>query len=222
VATGQGSERTNLLKKGVQLEYFTIGWNVIGALVAGVTGIATGSIALIAFGLDSVIGIVLAGMPLRRLRLELQGQKSKEAYTAMERKVLFVVGVAFFLLALYIMNESGSRLYYREKPETSTVGLVLSVLLLIGMPALAVMKFRMARGLESRALRIDARVTAVCAYLALTLFLGLGLHAWFGWWWVDPVAALLMLPLIVREGWEAVEVSKKGTPYGSGTTRTST
>jgi divalent metal cation (Fe/Co/Zn/Cd) transporter len=193
---------------------------MIGALVAGVTGIRTGSIVLIAFGLISILGLVMAGMLLLRLRNELQGQKSKEAYTRTERMVLFIVGVAFFLLALYIMNESGSRLYYREKPETSTVGLVLSVLSLVGMPILAVMKFRTARGLESRALRIDARETAVCAYLALTLFLGMGLHAWLGWWWADSVAALLMLPFIVREGWEAIEGSKRAS-YESRTTRTS-
>ncbi|HSA77711.1 MAG TPA: cation transporter [Nitrospirota bacterium] len=211
MATGQGTDKTDFLKKGVRLEYLTIGWSMIVALVAGVTGIRTGSIVLIAFGLVSIIGLVMAGMLLLRLRNELRGQKSKEAYTSTERKVLFIVGVAFFLLALYIMNESGSRLYYREKPETSTVGLFLSVLSLVGMPILAVMKFRIARGLESRALRIDARETAVCAYVALTLFLGMSLHAWLGWWWADSVAALLMLPLIVRAGWEAVEGSKQAS-----------
>ena len=220
MATGQDTDKSDLLKKGVQLEYLTIGWNMIGALVAGVTGITAGSIVLISFGLVSIIGVVMAGMMLLGLRNELQGQKSKEADIVTERKVLFVVGVAFFLLALYIMNESGSRPYYGEKPETSTMGLVLSVLSLVGMPILAVMKFRTARGLESRALRIDARETAVCTYLALTLFLGMSLNLWLGWWWADSVAALLMLPLIVREGWEAVEGSKRAS-YESGSTRTS-
>ena len=220
MATGQGTDKTDLLKKGVQLEYLTIGWNMIGALVAGVTGITTGSIVLISFGLVSIIGVVMAGMMLLGLRNELQGQKNKETHALLERKVLFTVGVAFFLLALYIMNESGSRLYYGEKPETNTFGLVLSVLSLVGMPILAVMKFRTARGLESRALRIDARETAVCTYFALTLFLGMSLNVWLGWWWADSVAALLMLPLMVREGWEAVEGSKRAS-YESGSTRTS-
>jgi divalent metal cation (Fe/Co/Zn/Cd) transporter len=220
VAAGQGTDKTAFLKKGILLEYLTIGWNITGALVAGVTGIRTGSIVLIAFGLVSIIGLVMAGMLLLRLRNEFQGQNSREAYTRTERMALFIVGVAFFLLALYIMNESGSKLYYREKPETSTVGLVLALLFLIGMPILAFLKFRTARGLESRALRIDARETAVCAYLALTLFLGMSLHAWLGWWWADSVAALLMLPVLVREGWEAIEGSKKAS-YESGTTRTS-
>jgi len=222
VAKGQGTERTDLLKKGIKFQYLAICLNVTGALVAGVIGIATGSIALITFGLASIIGPVLTGMLLRRLRLELQGRKGKETYSGMERKILFAIGVSFFLLALYSMNESGSRLYYREKPEASIAGLILSGLLLIGMTVSAVVKFRMVRSLESRVLRIDAWVTAVCAYLALILFLGLGLHVWFGWWWVDTVSALLMLPLIVREGWEAVEVSKKGTHYESRTTKTST
>jgi divalent metal cation (Fe/Co/Zn/Cd) transporter len=219
VATGQGTDKKDLLKKGVQLEYLTTGWNMIGALVAGVTGITIGSIALVSFSLASIIGVVMAGMMLLGLRNELQGHKSKKAHASMERKVLFSVGVAFFLLALYIMNESGSRLYYGEKPGTSAIGLILSVLSLVIMPILAVMKFRTARGLESRALRIDARETAVCTYLALTLFLGMSLNAWLGWWWADAVAALLMLPLMVREGWEAVDGSKR-VSYESGTTRT--
>jgi divalent metal cation (Fe/Co/Zn/Cd) transporter len=220
VATGQGTDRTDLLKKGERLEYLTVGWNMIVAIVAGVTGTVTGSMVLIAYSLVSIIGIVMAGMLLLRLRMELQGQKSKETYTWTERKVLFMVGVAFFLLTLVIMNESGSRLYYHEKPGTSTVGLVLSVLCLISMPILAVMKFRTARGLESRSFRMDARMTAVYAYLALTLFLGTSLHAWLGWWWADSAAALIMLPLTVREGWEAIEGSKRAS-YESGTTRTS-
>ena len=220
MAKGQDRDRTDLIKKSERLEYLSVGWNMSLAIVAGITGIATGSMVLIAYGLVSIIGIVMAGMLLLRLRMELQGQKIKETYTWTERRVLFMVGVAFFLLTLVIMNESGSRLYYHEKPGTSTIGLVLSVLSLIGMPILAVIKFRTARILESRAFRMDARMTAVCAFLALALFLGISLHAWLGWWWADSAAALLMLPPIVREGWEAIEASKRAS-YESGTTRTS-
>ncbi len=208
-------DRTSLLKKGVLLEYVTIGWNVAEAIVAIVAGIIAGSIALVGFGLDSIIEIVAAGMLLWRLRLELQGQKTMEEHTIAERRALFVVGVTFFLLALYIVNESGSKLYYKEKSEESIVGLVLSILSLIAMPVLAVMKFRTAKSLESKALRADAVETAVCAYLSFALFLGLGLRTWFGWWWADPVAALLMVPLIVREGWEAIEESKGNASGGT-------
>jgi divalent metal cation (Fe/Co/Zn/Cd) transporter len=215
-------ERTDLLKRSVKLEYLAIGLNAIGALAAGMTGIATRSIAFITFSLNSIIGTVLTVLVLRRFRLELRGKKSVETFTGMERKILFAVGISFFLLALYSMNESGSRIYYREKPETNISGLVLSGLLLIGLPVLAVIKLRMARSLESRALRIDAWVTGVCVCLVLVLFMGIVVNVWVGWWWLDSVSVLLMLPLIFREGWESVEVSKKGSHYGSRTTRSST
>jgi len=134
-----------------------------------------------------------------------------------ERRALFVVGVSFFLLSLYIINESGSKLYYKEKSDESLFGLVLSMLSFIAIPVFAFMKLSAAKALESRALRADAIKTAVFILLPVLLFLGLGLRAWLGWWWADPVAALLMVPLIVREGWEAVEESK-GNPSG-GTVR---
>lgn len=206
-------DRTALLKKGVLLEYTAIGWTVAAAIAAFVAGIVADSIALVSFGLDSVIVTVSAGMLLWRLRQELEGQKNKEDHTLAERRTLFVIGVSFFLLSLYVVNESGSKLYYKEKSDESLFGLVLSILSLIAIPVFAVMKFRASKALESRALRADAIKTAVFTSLPVLLFLGIGLRAWLGWWWADPVAALLMVPLIVREGWEAVEESK-GNPSG--------
>jgi divalent metal cation (Fe/Co/Zn/Cd) transporter len=114
----------------------------------------------------------------------------------------------FFLLALYILNESGPRLFYREKPEKSSLGLALSISAVIITVVLAVLKLLTAKALESRTLRTDARETAVRCYLPLVLFFGLWLHASYAWWWADPAAALFMLPLIVREGWKAIEASK--------------
>jgi len=206
-------DRTALLKKGVLLEYAAIGWTAAAAIAAFVAGIVVDSIALVSFGLDSVIVTASAGMLLWRLRQELEGRKNREDHTLAERRALFVIGVSFFLLSLYIVNESGSKLYYKEKSDESLFGLVLSIFSLIAVPAFAVMKFRASKALESRALRADAIKTAVFTLLPVLLFLGLGLRAWLGWWWADPVAALLMVPLIVREGWEAVEESK-GNPSG--------
>jgi divalent metal cation (Fe/Co/Zn/Cd) transporter len=206
-------DRTALLKKGVLLEYTAIGWTVAAAIAAFVAGIVADSIALVSFGLDSVIVTVSAGMLLWRLRQELEGQKNKEDHTLAERRALFVVGISFFLLSLYIVNESGSKLYYKEKSDESLFGLVLSILSLIAIPVFAFMKLSASKALESKALRADAIKTAIFTSLPVLLFLGLGLRAWLGWWWADPVAALLMVPLIVREGWEAVEESK-GNPSG--------
>jgi divalent metal cation (Fe/Co/Zn/Cd) transporter len=206
-------DRTALLKKGVLLEYTAIGWTVAAAISAFVAGIITDSIALVGFGLDSVIVTVSAGMLLWRLRQELEGQKNKEDHTLAERRALFVIGVSFFLLSLYIVNESGSNLYYKEKSDESLFGLILSMLSLIAIPVFAFMKLSASKALESRALRADAIKTAIFTLFSVLLFLGLGLRAWLGLWWADPVAALLMVPLIVREGWEAVEESK-GNPSG--------
>jgi divalent metal cation (Fe/Co/Zn/Cd) transporter len=206
-------DRTALLKKGVILEYTAFGWTVAAAIAAFVAGIVADSIALVSFGLDSVIVTVSAGMLLWRLRQELEGQKNKEDHTLAERRALFVVGISFFLLSLYIVNESGSKLYYKEKSDESLFGLVLSILSLIAIPVFAFMKLSASKALESRALRAEAIKTAIFTSLPVLLFLGLGLRAWLGWWWADPVAALLMVPLIVREGWEAVEESK-GNPSG--------
>lgn len=208
-------DRTALLKKGVLLGYGAIGWNVVAVITAVAAGIVTDSIALVGFGLDSIIVAVLSGMVLWRLHLELEGEKSKEELTITERRVLFVTGVVFFLLSLYIMNESGSKLYYKEKSDESVVGLVLSLVSLIVMPTLAVMKLRVSKALESRALRDDAIKTAIFTSLSVMLFLGLGLRAWLGWWWADPIAALLMVPLIVRGGWEAIEESKGSSSSGT-------
>jgi len=205
--------KTPFFKKAAYLEYATIGWGLAAAVTAVVAGIGAGSIALLSFGLGSVLMAVSPALVAWRILLELRGGKIGEDHMLLERKVLFVAGVVFFLLALYLLNESGSRLYYREKPEASAVGFIVALLSLVALPALAVMKFRTARALEHAALRADVMGTVFGAYLALMLFLGLGFHAWAGWWWADPVAALLMLPILAREGWDAFEVSKGNTGY---------
>jgi len=196
------SDRQDLLRQGIRLEYLTIGWNSLEAVVAVAAGWVAGSIALIGFGLDSVVEVAAGGMLLWRLRAEAVGGDGEAAERA-ERRALRVVGFTFFALAAYILYESAGKLWRRDEPGESLPGLILAALSLIAMPLLAHAKYRTARALGSRALAADATETAVCSYLSLTLLLGLGLHALWGWWWADPAAALAMLPLIVREGWEA-------------------
>ena len=205
--------KTTFFRKAAYLEYATIGWGLAAAMTAIVAGIAAGSIALLSFGLGSVLMAVSPSLVAWRIFQELRGRTIGEDHMLLERKVLFVVGVVFFLLALYLLNESGSRLYYREKPDASLVGLIVASLSLVAFPALAVMKFRTARALQHGALRADVMETFFGAYLALMLLLGLGFPAWAGWWWADPVAAFLMLPILAREGWDAIEVSKGNTGY---------
>ncbi len=201
----QASDRTSLLKKGIRLEYLTVGWNSIEAVIAIGAGLLAGSIALVGFGLDSIIEVVAGSMLLWRLRVEVAHNHGECADTEQaERRALRFVGVTFFLLAAYVTYESGRKLWNEERPEESPLGLALAVVSLILMPLLAWTKLRVARALGSRALEADAMETAICSFLSLSLVMGLGANALWGWWWADPVAALTMIPLMVKEGSEAL------------------
>jgi divalent metal cation (Fe/Co/Zn/Cd) transporter len=185
------------LRVGRQLEYFTLGWNLTEAAVALGAGVFAGSIALVGFGIDSLIESLSGGILLWRLQ-------RAQTHEKRERLALMLVGISFFLLALYVAVEAATSLLRREHPDTSIVGIVLSVVSLIAMPLLARAKRRVAERLESRALYADSRQTDICAYLSAILLGGLLLNALFGWWWADPIAALWMVPLIFYEGIKAV------------------
>lgn len=185
-------------RQALRLEYFTIAWNVIEAVVAIGAGAFVGSIALLGFGLDSVIETVSGGTLLWRLRQ--RGEREERA----EARALRIVGITFFALAAYVTYESVLDLRQRHRPEESVLGMVLAMVSLVVMPLLGRAKRRVARELQSAALAADGMETYLCSYLSFTLLLGLGLNAWQGWWWADPVAALAMVPFMLREGVHAV------------------
>lgn len=191
-------QRENLRRQALRLEYFTIAWNVAEAVVAIVAGWLAGSIALVGFGLDSIIESISGVTLLWRLRQ--QGELEAEA----ESRALRIVGLTFFLLAAYVTYEAVGDLWRRAEPGESLVGIVLAAVSLVVMPLLGHRKRRVARQLGSRALAADAMETYLCSYLSFTLLLGLGLNAWLGWWWADPVAALVMVGFMIREGLEAL------------------
>jgi divalent metal cation (Fe/Co/Zn/Cd) transporter len=190
------ASRASDTRAGRRLEYFTLGWNTAEAFVAVGAGVVAGSIALFGFGVDSLIESVSGGILLWRL----QAHHSDERR---ERLALRLVGASFFLLAAYVAFDAAKSLLQHEPPHTSLVGIILSAVSLVVMPLLARAKRRVALRLASRALEADSRQTSLCAYLSAILLGGLVLNAFFGWWWADPVAALLMVPIIAREGVEA-------------------
>ena len=197
-ASALATEKTEALRQGaIRLEYFTIFWNVLEALVAILAGLVAGSIALVGFGLDSVIEVV-SGVALF-WRLRQRGELESRA----EARALKIVGLTFFALAVYVGYESISNLWLRRQPEKSLVGIALAAVSLVVMPVLGYAKRRVARELGSRALAADAMETFLCSFLSLALLLGLALNAALGWWWADPVAALGMVAFMVREGREA-------------------
>lgn len=194
------SARAAAIHRGLNLEYFTVAWNLLEAVVALVSGIAAGSIALMGFGLDSLIEMSSGGVLLWRLNAD----RDEERRETVERMALKLVGWSLLVLAAYVAGDSMVSLVRREAPERSLPGIALALASLIAMPLLARAKRRVASTLGSSALQADSRQTDICAYLAAVLLLGLLLNAALGWWWADPVAGLVMVPLIAYEGSEAL------------------
>ena len=192
--------RTALVRRGLALNYLTIGYNVLEAIVAIGAGIVAGSVALVGFGLDSVIEVTASGAAQWRLRADLDAARRERV----ERATLRIIGWSFLALAAYVAYDSVSAILQREPPERSFVGLVILALSAVVMPVLARAKRRVARAMTSRALEADAMQTSLCAYLSVIALAGVVLNAALGWWWADPVAALAMVPIIAREGMEGV------------------
>lgn len=196
---GREEARAAQVRRGRLLEYLTIGWNSLEGLIAIVSGLFAGSIALVGFGVDSVIEVSSGAALLWRLHLD-----SPERRERAEQVALKLVGVSFLALAAYVAFDAAKSLVYREAPEASYVGIALAAISLAVMPLLARAKRRVAAEIRSRALLADSRQTDICAYLSAILLGGLVLNALLGWWWADPVAALVMVPIIVKEGVRAL------------------
>lgn len=193
-------DRVEWLRRGIALEGVTVAYNALEGIVAIVAGLVAGSVALIGFGIDSVIEVSSGVLLWWRLRAEVG---AAQLGPTVERRAARGAGLLLLALGAYIVTDSARHLLTGTRPESSAIGLAVTALSLIVMPLLARAKLSVAGKLGSRALRADAHETIVCAWLSATTLVGLGLNALLGWWWADPVAALVMLPLIVREGVEA-------------------
>ena len=196
----ENSNRPALIKKGRYLEYFTIGYNSLEGLIAVAAGLMAGSIALVGFGFDSLIEVTSGAVLLWRLHADFdEGRRER-----VEAISLRIVGVCFVVLAVYVSYDSIKSLIRREAPEESVVGILLAAVSLIIMPMLVRAKRKVARGINSGALMADSKQTELCTYLSAILLVGLVLNALLGWWWADPVAALIMVPIIIKEGIEGL------------------
>jgi divalent metal cation (Fe/Co/Zn/Cd) transporter len=183
-----------LRRRGLLLEYATIVWNLAEAAVAITLGALAGSIALVGFGLDSLVEVFAASVVV----WELKGTVGER-----ERLALRLIALSFFALAAYVALEAARDLIVRDEPAESIPGIALAVASLIVMPLLAWGKVRVGRRLGSATLVADSRETLLCSYLSLALLGGLVLNATVGWWWADPVAGLVIAGLAVKEGLEA-------------------
>ena len=193
------AQKADLIRQGRRLQYFTIVYNSLEAVISLVAGFIAGSVSLVGFGLDSLIEVTSGGAVLWRLHNE-----------SAERVTLRIVGWCFLLLAAYVGADSALMLYRHEEAQRSVAGIMIAAVSVVIMPVLARAKRKVAAGLGSLAMHADSRQTDFCTYLSAILLCGLAFNAAFGWWWADPAAALVMTPVMAKEGFDALKGKQCG------------
>jgi divalent metal cation (Fe/Co/Zn/Cd) transporter len=194
-------ERPASVLRGRRLEYFTVVWNTLEGLIAVVAGIVAGSISLVGFGIDSFIEVTSGSVLLWRMSVDSDVHRRPRN----EKRALRIVGACFLGLAAYIAYDSISDLWSKRAPEHSIAGIALACASLVVMPILSRAKRKVGRALGSAAMHADAKQTEFCTYLSAILLVGLLLNAFFSLWWADPIAALIMVPIITKEGFEGLQ-----------------
>lgn len=193
----------SLYKRGLHLSYFTVAYNMLEAIASILFGGIASSIALIGFGLDSIVESLSGLVMVWRFRQH--GNLSEADEERVEKRAMRFVGITFFVLAAYVFVESARKLIFREIPDPSLPGIIIAVLSLIIMPLLAHAKIRLGERIGSRALIADAKETLACTFLSLALLVGLGANYLVGFWQADPLVGLIVVVFLVREGREVQE-----------------
>ena len=195
------SSDSNLHKKALVLVWIGEIWNVFEATIAIWAALIAGSVALWAFGLDSLIELFAGGVMIWHFWKE---RENKESDT--EKTALKLIGITFFLLAAFIVFQSiATLLGYFAPPKESIVGILITISSAILMTFLFFYKSRIAKQIGSRALRAEAYQSLICDLQDLVVLVGLGLNSLLGWWWADPVMALALVPFLIKEGLESFE-----------------
>ncbi len=193
------ADTDKLYRKGLKLEYITVVYNVLEAVASIVFGGIAGSIALIGFGLDSIVESLSGLILIWRLRQH--GKISEEKEKRLEKRATRFVAVTFFILGLYIFVEAIRKWAVVEIPEPSLPGILIAIASLIVMPVLTVQKYRTGQQISSRALVADSKETLACAFLSLALLIGLGANYLFGFWQADPIIGIIIAVFLFWEGW---------------------
>lgn len=195
-------DNTRLHKKAFHLSIFTVGYNIIEGIIAITAGTIAGSAALIGFGVDSFVESLSGAVMI--WRFQERSSLSEEAKERIETKALKLIGVTFFILGLYVAYEAARTLYFQTAPESSPIGIILTILSLLIMPTLFYAKRRTAQQLNSKSLAADSKQTLYCIIMSVAVLLGLVANTFFGIWQVDPIVGLVITVMLFREGWEAL------------------
>ena len=201
------ASRADAVRLALLLTYITLGWMTIEGAAALLLGWASKSLLLEAFGIDSVIELFSAAVLLWRLRIEAGGTATSEHVNFVERRAARLVGYSLYALVIYVVLNSGYGLFIAKRitdTHESVWGILIGVVAKIGMPILAAYKLKVAARLDSRALRADAVESMTCGYLSIVLMIGLAATWLLGWWWLDSVAALALIPFLVKEAGAAI------------------
>jgi len=193
--------RTNLHRKALYLSYFTAGYNIAEAAASIVFGWLSGSVALIAFGLDSLVESLSAGIMIWRFSKHSMTPEEEEK---IEKRATRLVAITFFILSAYVLYESITKLVYSEVPDTSLPGIIIAIASIIVMPILFRLKYKVGQALNSSSLIADSKETLACMVLSVALLIGLGANYLFGFWQADPIVGLLVAAYLIKEGYETL------------------
>lgn len=185
-------------KKALRLSIFTVAYNVVEASVAITFGAISGSSALIGFGLDSVAESLSGSIMIWRFAQH----RPKKEEDRKEKRAYQLVGYSFLILGTYVLYEAGSKLIQGEKPDQTLVGIVIALVSLLVTPILFRAKYRLGKKIGSQSLVADSKQTFACIMMSVSLLIGVSLNYFFGLWWADPLAAIFIAIMLIREGFE--------------------
>lgn len=194
---------SRLHKRALSLSYFTVGYNISEGIVSIVAGWIAGSIALVGFGLDSFVESLSGSVMIWRLRKH--GKIPEDEEEEVERKAVKLIAYTFFVLGAYVSYESIEKLYVREIPDPSPLGIVIAIVSIIVMPILFYLKYRTGKSMGSKSLVADSKETLACVFLSGALLIGLGLNYLYGFWQADPIVGLVIVIYLIKEGYTTLK-----------------
>ncbi len=197
----------SLQKRALSLSYFTVSYNLLEGILSLLAGSWADSIALIGFGLDSFVESMSGSIMIWRFRKS--GNLTEEEEERIEKRATRLIAYSFFILAAYVLYESGKKLYSREIPEPSLFGILIAFASIVAMPILFYLKFQTGKAMGSRSLVADSKETLACLFLSLALLAGLGLNYVWGLWQADPIAGLFIVFFLIKEGYEALREAEE-------------